>query len=73
MTRKDINNKIEKLLSKVAGVDITFAIAWTNMATLVWDGKNEQVYQKLQTYFDGALYNYEYDEVCEQSVCCLAI
>lgn len=29
MTRKDINNKIEKLLSKVAGVDITFAIAWT--------------------------------------------
>lgn len=44
-----------------------------DMATLVWDGKNEQVYQKLQTYFDGALYNYEYDEVCEQSVCCLAI
>lgn len=41
------------------------------MVTICWDGENETAFEKLQKYFDGKLYGYEYDAECELSVCCL--
>lgn len=64
---------LEKNLSKVAGVEIDLTFARTNMVTLVWDGEDVEVFNRLQEYFKGILFDYEYDEECEMSVCCLSI
>jgi hypothetical protein len=64
---------IEKNLSKVAGVEIDLTFARTNMVTLAWDGEDIEVFNRLQEYFNGILFDYEYDEECEMSVCCLNI
>lgn len=64
---------IEKNLSKVAGVEIDLTFARTNMVTLAWDGEDIEVFNRLQEYFNGILFDYEYDEECEMSVCCLSI
>lgn len=64
---------LEKNLSKVAGVEIDLTFARTNMVTLAWDGENVEVFNRLQKYFKGVLFGYEYDEECEMSVCCLSI
>lgn len=64
---------LEKNLSKVAGVEIDLTFARTNMVTLAWDGEDIEVFNRLQEYFKGALFGYEYDEECEMSVCCLSI
>ena len=73
---KDMKTKIEALeknLSKVAGVNIEITFARTNMVTLAWDGEDIEVFNRLQEYFKGILFGYEYDEECEMSVCCLSI
>lgn len=64
---------LEKNLSKVAGVEIDLTFARTNMVTLAWDGEDIEVFNRLQKFFDGKLFGYEYDEECEMSVCCLSI
>lgn len=64
---------LEKNLSKVAGVEIDLTFARTNMVTLARDGEDIEVFNRLQKYFKGILFGYEYDEECEMSVCCLSI
>lgn len=64
---------LEKNLSKVAGVNIEITFARTNMVTLAWDGEDIEVFNRLQKYFKGVLFGYEYDEECDMSVCCLSI
>ena len=64
---------LEKNLSKVAGVEIDLTFARTNMVTLAWDGENKEVFNRLQKYFEGKLFGYEYDAECDMSVCCLSI
>lgn len=64
---------LEKNLSKIAGVEIDLTFARTNMVTLAWDGEDIEVFNRLQEYFKGVLFGYEYDEKCEMSVCCLSI
>lgn len=62
---------LEKNLSKVAGVEIDLTLARTNMVTLAWDGEDIEVFNRLQKYFEGKLFDYEYDAECDMSVCCL--
>ena len=62
---------LEKTLSQVAGTEIDLTYARTNMVTLVWEGENVEVFNRLQKYFEGKLFDYEYDAECEMSVCCL--
>nr|DAL28151.1 MAG TPA_asm: hypothetical protein [Caudoviricetes sp.] len=64
---------LEKNLSKVAGVNVEITFARTNMVTLAWDGEDIEVFNRLQKYFKGVLFEYEYDEECDMSVCCLSI
>lgn len=64
---------LENTLSKVAGVEIDLTFARTNMVTLAWDGEDIEVYNRLQKYFEGKLFGYEYDAECDMSVCCLSI
>ena len=64
---------LEKTLSKVAGVEIDLTFARTNMVTLAWDGEDVEVFNRLQKYFEGKLFGYEYDAECDMSVCCLNI
>lgn len=64
---------LEKNLSKVAGVEIDLTFARTNMVTLAWDDEDIEVFNRLQEYFKGVLFGYEYDEECEMSICCLSI
>ena len=64
---------LEKNLSKVAGVEIDLTFARTNMVTLAWDGEDIEVFNRLQEYFKGVLFGYEYDEEGEMSVCCVNI
>nr|DAG63817.1 MAG TPA: hypothetical protein [Caudoviricetes sp.] len=64
---------LEISLSKVAGVNIEITFARTNLVTLVWDGEDIEVFNRLQKFFDGKLFDYEYDEECEMSICCLNI
>jgi hypothetical protein len=63
---------LELTLSKVAEVNVEITFARTNMITVAWDGENKSVFDKLQNYFKGKLFDYEYDEECNMSVCCLA-
>ena len=63
---------LELTLSKVAEVNVEITFARTNMITVAWDGENKSVFDKLQNYFKGKLFDYEYDEECDMSVCCLA-
>ena len=65
--------KLEETLSKVAGVEIEITFARTNMVTLAWDGEGIEVFNRLQKYFEGKLFDYEYDAECDMSVCCLNI
>lgn len=65
--------KLEETLSKVAGVEIDLTFARTNMITLAWDGEDIEVSNRLQKYFEGKLFGYEYDAECDMSVCCLSI
>lgn len=69
MTKK----ALEENLSKVAGVAVEITFARTNLVTLSWDGNHESAFDKLQKYFKGILYEYEYDEECDLSVCCMNI
>lgn len=64
---------LETALAKVAGVNIEITFARTNLVTLAWDGEDIEVFNRLQKFFDGKLFDYEYDEECEMSVCCLNI
>ena len=64
---------LEKTLSKVAGTEIDLTYARTNMVTLAWDGEDIEAFNRLQEYFKGVLFDYEYDEECEMSVCALNI
>lgn len=71
-----MNNRkkaLEISLSKVAGVNIEITFARTNLVTLVWDGEDVEAFNRLQEYFKGVLFDYEYDEECEMSICCLNI
>lgn len=64
---------LEKTLPKVAGIEIDLTFARTNMVTLAWDGEDKEVFNRLQKYFEGKLFGYEYDAECDMSVCCLNI
>lgn len=64
---------LEKTISKVAGTKIELTYARTNLVTLAWDGEDVEVFNRLQEYFKGILFGYEYDEECDMSVCCLSI
>lgn len=60
-----MKNKMKALeitLSKVAGVDIEITFARTNLVTLAWDGEDVEAFNRLQEYFKGVLFDYEYDE-----------
>lgn len=70
---KNRKKALETSLSKVAGVNIEITFARTNLVTLVWDGEDIEVFNRLQKFFDGKLFDYEYDEECEMSICCLSI
>lgn len=65
--------RLEKTISKVAGTKIELTYARTNLVTLAWDGEDIEAFNRLQEYFKGVLFDYEYDEECEMSVCCLSI
>ena len=73
MSIKERKSYLENILSKVAGISVEITFARTNMVTICWDGENECAFGKLQKYFNGKLFNYEFDEECELSVCCLNI
>lgn len=62
---------LENMLSEVAGVKIEITFARKNMVTLCWDGELKSAFDKLQKYFCGKLYDYEFDEECDLSVCSL--
>ena len=64
---------LEKTLSKVAGIEIDLTFARTNMVTLAWDGEDKEVFNRLQKYFEGKLFGYEYDAECDMSVWCVSI
>ena len=64
---------LEYNLSKVAGVSVEITFARTNMVTIAWDNKDDSAFNRLQTSFKGKLFDYEYDEECDMSVCCLNI
>lgn len=68
---KEAIKKLENVLSKVAGTEIDLTYARTNMVTLAWDGEDIEVFNRLQKYFEGKLFDYEYDAECDMSVCCL--
>lgn len=68
---KEAIKKLENVLSKVAGTEIDLAYARANMVTLAWEGENVEVFNRLQKYFEGKLFDYEYVAECEMSVCCL--
>lgn len=70
---KTKKNALEIALSKVAGVNTEITFARTNLVTLVWDGEDIEVFNRLQKFLDGKLFGYEYDKECEMSVCCLSI
>jgi hypothetical protein len=70
---KNRKKALEISLSKVAGVNIEITFARTDLVTLVWDGEDIEVFNRLQKFFDGKLFDYEYDEECEMSICCLCI
>lgn len=74
---KNKKKALEISLSKVAGVNIEITFARTNLVTLAWDGEDIEVFNRLQKFFDGKLFDYEYDEEydeeCDMSVCCLSI
>lgn len=70
---KNRKKALETSLSKVAGVNIEITFVRTNLVTLVWDGEDVEVFNRLQKFFDGKLFDYEYDEECEMSICCLSI
>lgn len=70
---KATKKNLENVLSSVAGIDVEITFARTNMVTICWDGENETAFEKLQKYFSGKLYGYEFDAECELSVCCLNI
>nr|DAO09109.1 MAG TPA: hypothetical protein [Bacteriophage sp.] len=62
---------LENILSKVASVNVEITFARTNMITIAWDEENKSAFERLQNYFKGKLFDYEYDEECDMSVCCL--
>lgn len=68
---KEAIKKLENVLSKVAGTEIDPTYARTNMVTLAWNGEDIEVFNRLQKYFEGKLFDYEYDAECDMSVCCL--
>lgn len=59
---------LEKTLSKVAGTEIDLTYARTNMVTLAWDGEDIEVFNRLQKYFEGKLFDYEYDADIEHAI-----
>lgn len=62
---------LENTLSKVAKVSVEITFARVNMITIAWDGENKSAFERLQNYFKGKHFGYEYDEECDMSVCCL--
>ena len=64
---------LEENISKVAGISVEITFARINMVTIAWDSKDDSAFKRLQTYFNGKLFGYEYDEECDMSVCCLNI
>jgi hypothetical protein len=62
---------LENTLSKIAKVSVEITFARTNMITIAWDEENKSAFERLQNYFKGKLFDYEYDEECDMSVCCL--
>jgi hypothetical protein len=64
---------LEKNLSMVAGVSVEITFARTNLVTFAWEGNHHSAFDKLQAYFKGILYDYEYDGECDYSVCCMNI
>lgn len=64
---------LENTLSKVAKISVEITFARANMITIAWDEENKSAFERLQNYFKGKLFGYEYDEECDMSVCCLNI
>ena len=62
---------LENTLSKVAKVSVEITFARVNMITIAWDEENKSAFERLQNYFNGKLFGYEYDEECDMAVCCL--
>lgn len=62
---------LENTLSKVAKVSVEITFARANMITIAWDEENKSAFERLQNYFKGKLFDYEYDKECDMSVCCL--
>jgi hypothetical protein len=62
---------LENTLSKVAKVSVEITFARANMITIAWDEENKSAFERLQNYFKGKLFGYEYDKECDMSVCCL--
>lgn len=62
---------LENTLSKVAKINVEITFARVNMITIAWDEENKSAFERLQNYFKGKLFGYEYDEECDMSVCCL--
>ena len=71
MSIKERKQRLENVLSEVSGASIEITFARKNMITICWDGENESAFNKLQNYFKGKLFDYEFDVECDLSVCCL--
>ena len=62
---------LENQLSNVARINVEITFARINQVTISWDGENENAFNRLQNFFNGKLFDYEYDAECDFSVCCL--
>lgn len=62
---------LENVLEIVCGIAVEITFARVNMITIAWEGENKDAFDKLQKYFKGKLYGYDYDLECDQTICCL--
>ena len=65
--------QLGKTISNVAGTQIDITYARTSMVILSWNGEDIEVFNRLQNFFEGKLFWYEYNEKYKRSVCCLGI
>lgn len=68
---KMTKQELEVYLSNLAGVQLEITFARKRLVTLSWEGNNQPAFDRLQDFFKGQLYDYEYDDECDFSVCCL--
>lgn len=64
---------LEATLGRVAGVSVEITFYKHNAISLLWDGKLETAFSRLQKYFNGKLEGEYYDTEDDFSVCYLKL